>query len=186
MRQLWDDTTRPVGPPAPTDHAYTDEGRAVGQHLKAVHDHLRAELQQVRDLIDQVRTQVVTPDAARNAINQMTMRQTDWTVGAYCASYCRVLTQHHGLEDTAVFPHLRAADSALAPVIDRLEEEHNVIHGVLENVDHALVTFIRQSDCDELQQAVDLLSDALLSHLAYEEEQITDPLARYGFYAGQL
>jgi hypothetical protein len=33
---------------------------------------------------------------------------------------------------------------------------------------------------------MDLLTDALLSHLAYEEQQIVEPLARFGFYPGQV
>ena len=43
----------------------------------------------------------------------MTMRQNDWTLGAYCASYCRVVTGHHSLEDAEVFPHLGARTPAL-------------------------------------------------------------------------
>jgi hypothetical protein len=34
----------------------------------------------------------------------------------------------------------------------------------------------------ELQEAADVLTDTLLSHLAYEERELIDPLARYGFY----
>jgi len=117
----------------------------------------------------------------------MTMRQNDWTLGAYCASYCRVVTGHHSLEDAEVFPHLKRADPGLAPVIDRLHEEHLVIHDVLEEVDAALVAFVSDSsDFTALEDALNLLSDTLLSHLAYEEQQIVEPLARLGFYAGQL
>jgi hypothetical protein len=32
----------------------------------------------------------------------------------------------------------------------------------------------------EVQAAVDLLTDALLSHLSYEERQLVEPLARLG------
>ena len=34
----------------------------------------------------------------------------------------------------------------------------------------------------DLQDAVDLLTDTLLSHLAYEERELLHPLARHGFY----
>lgn len=47
--------------------------------------------------------------------------------------------------------------------------------------------FIRQpDDFTELQEAVDVLTDTLLSHLSYEEREIVEPLARYGFYANQV
>ena len=32
-----------------------------------------------------------------------------------------------------------------------------------------------------MQQAVDLLTDTLLSHLSYEERELIGPLARHGF-----
>jgi hemerythrin-like domain-containing protein len=125
--------------------------------------------------------------AARSAINAITMRQNDWTLGAYCATYCRTVTQHHSLEDAQIFPHLRRADAGLVPVIDRLEQEHVVIHDVLEGVDRALVDFVRTpEDFTGLQEALDLLTDTLPSHLAYEEQQIVEPLARLGFYPGQV
>jgi len=44
------------------------------------------------------------------------------------------------------------------PVIDRLAAEHVVTHEVLEDV-------------DELLEAVDVLTDTLLSHLSYEERE---------------
>ncbi|MEU2616204.1 LLM class flavin-dependent oxidoreductase [Micromonospora sp. NPDC007271] len=185
--QLWDESTRPAAPPAPAGHVYTPHAQAVGAHLVDVHDHLRRELTQVRDLLEQVKRGVVSAGAARAVLNQMTMRQNNWTLGAYCAAYCTVVTQHHGLEDNSIFPHLRRSDPGLGPVLDRLEAEHVVIHDVVESVDRALVDLIRNpGDFTELQRAVDLLTDTLLSHLSYEERAIVEPLARYGFYAGQV
>src|SRR4029078_3073005 len=123
------------------------------------------------------------PGAARDHISQMTIRQNNWTVGAYCESYCRIVTTHHTIEDRSVFPHLRGADPRLAPVIDRLEQEPGAIHGLLEQVDRALVAFVSGPDGDkQLREAADLLTDALLSHLAYEERELVEPLARLGVY----
>lgn len=185
--ELWDESTRPAAPAPPAGQVYTETGRAVGRHLVDVHDHLRAELTQVRDLVDQVRAGAVQVAAARTAINEMTMRQNDWTLGAYCASYCRLVAQHHGLEDSSIFPHLRRSDPALGAVLDRLEAEHLVIHDVLEGVDRALVAFVDEpEDFTGLQEAVDVLTDTLLSHLSYEEREIVEPLARLGFYPGQV
>ena len=78
-----------------------------------------------------------------------------------------------------MFPSLRAADPGLGPVVDRLEEEHHAIAAVLERVDAALVGLVgRPEALDEVQAAVDLLSDTLLSHLSYEERELVEPLAR--------
>ncbi|MGY0004465.1 LLM class flavin-dependent oxidoreductase [Micromonospora sp. I033] len=185
--RLWDESTRPAAPPAPAGHVYTPHAQAVGAHLVDVHDHLRQELAQVRDLLEQVRRGVVSAGAARAVLNQLTMRQNNWTLGAYCAAYCTAVTQHHGLEDNSIFPHLRRADPGLAPVLDRLEAEHVVIHDVVEGVDRALVDLIRNpGDFTDIQKAVDVLTDTLLSHLSWEEQVIVEPLARHGFYSGQV
>ena len=186
--RLWDEADRPAGPEPPPDARYTAHGRAIAGHLIEIHDHLRTELAQIRDLIGQVRDGAGAA-RVRSAINQMTLRQNSWTLGAYCASYCRIVTGHHTLEDQAVFPHLRAREPGLAPVLDRLADEHKTIHKVLEDVDAALVEHLRDSGTsgfDGLQEAADILTDVLLSHLAYEEAQLVEPLARNGFYGGQL
>ncbi|GAA0274159.1 LLM class flavin-dependent oxidoreductase [Cryptosporangium japonicum] len=176
---LWDETDRPTGPAPEPGRTYTAAQRASGQHLIDVHDHLRSELATVRDLIEQVAAGLTDPGAARSAINAMTMRQNNWTLGTYCESYCRVVTTHHTLEDTALFPRLRRADAGLAPVVDRLAAEHGVIHEVLERVDRALVGLVTdEKDIDQVRAEVDLLSDTLLSHLAYEERELVEPLAR--------
>ncbi|GAB3268058.1 LLM class flavin-dependent oxidoreductase [Kineosporia babensis] len=186
-RTMWDETTRPQAPSAPAGHDYSEMAQSAGQHLIDVHDHLRSELDELRGLIEQVKEGRISAGQARSEINQMTMRQNDWTLGAYCARYCRTLTTHHTLEDAQIFPHLRAADTGLAPVIDRLESEHRAIHDILTEVDSALVGYVRNpDDFTGLDGAVDLLTDMLRSHLAYEEQQIVEPLARFGFFPGQL
>jgi hypothetical protein len=182
-RRVWDESTRPTAPPAPAGSTYSPGQRANGQHLVDVHDHLRGELAQVRDLVRQVSAGVLDVGEARSVISTMTMRQNSWTLGAYCASYCRVVTMHHTLEDRSMLPHLRSAEPGLAPVVDRLEQEHRVIHDVLEQVDAALVELVRSPGAvAALQEAVDLLTDTLLSHLSYEERELVEPLARLGMW----
>jgi hypothetical protein len=80
-----DEATRPLAPPAPSGHAYAPHAHAVGQHLVDVHDHLRAELNRLHDLLDQVKDGAVSAADARGALNEMTMRQNNWELGAYCA-----------------------------------------------------------------------------------------------------
>lgn len=186
-RRVWDESTRPQRPPSGPDVEYSQRGKAIGKHLIDVHDHLRSELETVRNVVDQVRSGAMEVGSARSVINDLTMRQNDWTLGAYCAAYCRTVAEHHTLEDRAVFPHLRKADHDLAAILDRLTEEHHAIHEVLEEVDRRLVGMITHpGDHRELSEAVDLLTDTLLSHLSYEEQQLVEPLARHGFYANQL
>ena len=184
----WREDDRPVSA-KPGDAAYSPAEQAVPQHLVDVHDHLRGELAQLRDIVGQVRRGAMSTGAARSVINTMAMRQNNWTLGAYCETYCRLVTGHHTLEDRSIFVHLRGAQPDLGPVIDRLEEEHHVIADVLEQVDDALVGLVGEDGygragegaLDEIQRALDLLTDTLLSHLAYEERELLHPLARHGF-----
>jgi alkanesulfonate monooxygenase SsuD/methylene tetrahydromethanopterin reductase-like flavin-dependent oxidoreductase (luciferase family) len=174
-RADWDETTRPHLP-AEEHPSYGD-----GTRLVEIHDHLRSELAQARDLIRQVAEGALDVGAARSAINRMTMRQHAWSVGAYCESYCRLVTIHHSLEDRRVFPELRAADGRLGPVLDRLSSEHEVIHHLLEAVDRALVALVTDPTAlTELALAVERLSDRLSSHLSYEEQEVVGPLNRHG------
>jgi hypothetical protein len=177
---VWDETTRPTRPESAGDAGYTDRGRAQAQQLVAVHDHLRIELSQVRDLVEQVRAGAIDAGQARSVINDMTLRQNNWTLGAYCASYCRLVTQHHTIEDRALFPYLRSRDASLGPVLDRLADEHKGIHQLLEGLDRGLVANLTEPDnLAALSESVDQLSDALLSHLAYEERELLEPIATH-------
>ena len=179
---LWDEAARPVGPAPDPDRGYSEAERSNARELVAVHDHLRAELSQLRDMIAQVAAGNLDPGAARTEISKLTMRQNQWTVGAYCESYCRVVGLHHTIEDTSLFTGLRRLDGRLAPVTERLTEEHHVIAGLLSRVDAALVALVTDPvrGMPAVQAAVDVLTDALLSHLSYEEQQILEPLARLG------
>lgn len=179
--QVWDESSRPTGPAADPERTYLPQEQARGQHLIDVHDALRGELAQILQLVDEVAAGMTGVGAARSLINAMTIRQNKWTLGTYCESYCRVVSTHHLIEDRSMFPHLRRSVPGLAPVIERLEQEHHVIAGVLEGLDQALVAFVAAPDgMVDLRAAVDLLSDTLLSHLSYEERELVEPIARAG------
>jgi hypothetical protein len=180
----WDPTTRPTLA-EPGDTAYPPEQETYHRHLVEIHDHLRTELTRLHGLVDDVRRGVLTAGAARSEVHAMSLRQNNWTLGAYCQSYCGFVNGHHSLEDASVFPHLRRAEPEAAPVLDRLSEEHIVIHGLLDHVDTVLVRLVNDADeaaLDAVEECLQTLGDRLLSHLAYEERELRGPLARHGFY----
>jgi alkanesulfonate monooxygenase SsuD/methylene tetrahydromethanopterin reductase-like flavin-dependent oxidoreductase (luciferase family) len=186
-RAPWDETTRPRRDRTGPEVTYTDRGRRVSKQLIAVHDLLRSELSDLRHILRQVRGEAIQAEDARAALNEMALRQNDWTLGTVCARYCSVVAQHHGAEDAAMFPHLARREPRLTPVIDRLTQEHLVIHDAIQEVDRALVRHMtRPENHDAIQAAIDYLTDALLSHLAYEEQELVEPLARLGFYPDQV
>ena len=186
-RSPWDESTRPHAPGPGEDFTYDPRGREVGKHLIDVHDMLRSELTELRKILGQVRDGALEAGEARSALNDMAMRQNDWTLGAFCSRYCNGVARHHSLEDGSIFPHLATSEPELGAVIDRLRDEHLVIHDAIEGVDAALVHHINNpGEYGPLQDAIDFLTDALLSHLSYEEDELVEPLARHGFFPGQV
>jgi Hemerythrin HHE cation binding domain len=182
-----DEATRPSAPEPDPAVDFDRRGVSAGKHLLQVHDHYRQEMEQVRDVLRQVEEGTAAIGDARGALNAMTIRANDWTLGGYCQAQCVSLTQHHGMETEGVFPWLRRSQPDLAPVIDRLNQEHLAIHDVLEGVDRALVHLAgHPTDYGPITAAIDLLTDTLGSHFAYEERELIGPLSRYGFFAGQL
>jgi len=182
-----DEQTRPSAPEPDKDVTFSRRGLAAGQHLIDVHDHYRAELEQVRDLLARVAKGITGAGQARGELNRLTIRANDWTLGGACQMQCVSLTEHHGTEDAAIFPHLRQSQPTLRDVLDRLDTEHHAIHDVLEEIDTALIHLVQHpTDLGPVTQAIDLLTDTLLSHFAYEERELTGPLARHGFFPGQV
>lgn len=181
--QPWDESDRPTVPPPETVRRYSPAEQASGQFLVDVHDQLRAELTRLRDLMADVGRGATNPAAVRSFFNRMAIRQNDWTLGAFCESYCRAVTVHHTVEDRSVFPHLQRADESLAAVLGRLAEEHEVIAEILDRIDASLVALVaaEPDGMARVRQTVDLLTDALLSHLSYEERELVEPLARLGY-----
>jgi len=174
-----DESTRPRL--APQGERPEGPGSPSAQVLVDVHNHLRSELEQLRGVVAEVASGHTSPAVARSLINRMSMRQNYWSLGAFCATYCRVLTIHHAIEDSRMFVDLRSRDGSLAPVIERLSEEHEVIAGILTRLDEALVAMV--ADTDQLpvvQSEVERLADVLLSHLDYEEEELLGPIAALG------
>lgn len=154
-------------------------GRAGQQALLAIHQHLRQELVRLREVIEEVREGRSTAADAHSYLNAMTMRQNYWTLGAFCAAYCRVVSVHHAIEDQHLFADLKAADQSLGPILERLRHEHEGIAKVLGEVDAALVAMVEdEKGLDDTQAAVDHLSDSLLGHLRYEEDQLLEPIGR--------
>ena len=186
MTTPWDESTRPTAV-QPDNAPPNPRGASAGQHLLDVHDHYRRELSQLRDVLDQVREGSLGAGAARSELNDMAVRANSWVLGSVCQSYCLALTQHHSMEDAAVFPHLGSQDHGLRAVVERLGQEHRAIHDLLESVDAALVDLVSSpDDLSAVQSAVDALTEALLSHFTSEERELVGPLSRHGFYAGQL
>ena len=169
----WDESTRPrVTPPSDAP------AQGMGQHLVLIHDMFRRELEAICDVRDQVRAGTLDISSLRQQIHELSLREAFEQLGTYCAQYCFHVNAHHSIEDAHLFPALRRATDELAPVLDRLSEEHMTIHQVLIELDRAAVVLAGTGEgFDEVDRLVDVLASGLRSHLSYEESQLVAPLS---------
>ncbi len=144
------------------------------RELLAIHAHLRRDLATVRRLADDVRTGLTPPDIVAT-IRHLETNSPLWRLQYGCLHYCRFVHLHHTIEDAAVFPMVRKRDPSLNRVVDRLEEDHLVVHHITERIaaESALLEGAESWEARErLVQALLELEEHLLAHLAFEEESL--------------
>jgi alkanesulfonate monooxygenase SsuD/methylene tetrahydromethanopterin reductase-like flavin-dependent oxidoreductase (luciferase family)/hemerythrin-like domain-containing protein len=177
VREL-DEATRPHAPKQP-DAEITPAGRRGQEALKGIHDHLRHEMAQVVEVVDAVAAGDIPAEDARALIDKTAMMQNFRWVASFCARYCQVVEIHHTIEDRFMFVNIGDADPTLQPVLDRLGEEHQVIHDILTRLDVLLLGLADAGTrASELAGEVRVLQAALISHLDYEEDELLEPIGR--------
>ena len=96
-----------------------------------------------------------------------------------CLSYCRFVHGHHGLEDAAMLPRVRAANPAIGPVVDRLEADHRRVSVLLDDVERAAARLGGSDDArTDVITALGALRGHLLEHLDYEEVALASTFSR--------
>jgi hypothetical protein len=82
----------------------------------------------------------------------------------------QALHGHHTVEDTAIFPDLRAQGGRIAEVVDRLAVDHRGIEPLLADGDRAFAELLRTASA--ASAVVGALRALLDEHLALEEAEI--------------
>lgn len=102
--------------------------KGMGDFLVDSHNWLRTELAGIQDQVDRIA-----------AGKDQTMRTSERPLGAqlqqHCLQFCSALKEHHDGEDDGAFPVLAQRFPGLAPVIDRLVVEHEVVHELQDSCD---------------------------------------------------
>jgi hemerythrin-like domain-containing protein len=175
-----DDANRPT---VPRLEGLSPAQRSAGGHLKEVHDHLRQNMQAIRTLIDRAHAGLVDRDEVARETGDLTMVSNFRRFGNLCGQHCQVVNTHHSLEDAYVFPSIAAISDGYRAVAERLQAEHVVVHELLERQIETLNAMVDEPSPDHFAEAVEIfeaLERVLLSHLGYEEDQISDALGYYG------
>jgi hypothetical protein len=175
---MLDEATRPRAPRR-SEQPVSPAGAHGQRTLLAIHGHLRDELDRVVTAVEAVAAGELPASDARAVVHGSMMARNYRLTGSFCAQYCRFVEAHHSIEDAYLFPSLEVGDPSLAPVLQRLSEEHEVIHAVLVRIDELLVAMVAEgAGAAAVGEQVRALRTALSSHLAYEEEELLGPIGR--------
>jgi hemerythrin-like domain-containing protein len=166
-----DDATAPG---VPVDRvAATDRIVAFGDELIRIHQHLR-------DTLNRLRADLGT--AAVAAATRLSFQE-------HCIGFCAAVTSHHTSEDRVAFPMLAAQHPELAPVLAELEQDHQLVAGVLRGVDELAARVVEGDEPQLIRSGLDGLSAILESHFRWEERRIAaalNSLATTGHTAQEL
>ncbi len=156
-----------------------------GEHLVSelawVHGLLRNDLARLRRLADRVAANA-TPESIRAEIAELQTTSPLWKLRVNCLAYCRFTHSHHTHEDVSLFPALRAFDPALESVVDRLEADHRLVSGILDQIEAGATMLVADDTAATRRQIVDslgALAQHLLAHLDYEEAAISPTLRQW-------
>ncbi len=134
--------------------------RGLGDFLVESHDWLRTELARLRR-------------QAGDARPVLEMRR-------HCLDFCSALEQHHTGEDRGAFPMLAQRFPGLAPLLNRLGEEHRVVAGLQAELRALLDPETGRDDPEQLRQELDGLAARLEEHFRYEERAVVRALNAVG------
>lgn len=145
-----------------------------------VHGMVRRDLDTVRQLAAGV-VDDLAPDELRAQLAALKTNGPLWRLKVDCLRYCSFVHMHHGAEDVMLFPSLRRADPTIAPVVDRLEEEHRRVSDLLDEVESSareLTDVESERARRRVADGLNELAGHLLAHLDYEELSVGPTLRR--------
>lgn len=176
-----DEATRPTAPKIP---AATDAHRRRGRHLADVHRMYLAEIDEVGRILGEVEKGEGEASRLAAAVQGLDMARNYRVFGTLCGRECHVLTIHHTIEDQQVFPALAArGEGGLRAVVERLQQEHLVVHELIERLEWAAMALMTAPGPDTFAEARDTfraLERVVRSHFGYEETELEEALGYHG------
>ena len=178
-----DEATRPK---APKIEDVTEAQRRRGRHLADVHRMYLAEIDEVGRILAEVEAGESRASALAKAVQGLEMARNYRVFGTLCGRECHVLTIHHTIEDQQIFPVLAArGDSGLRAVVQRLREEHLVVHELIERLEEAAMALMTSPGPDTFADARETfraLERVVRSHFGYEETELEEALGVHAIF----
>jgi len=133
-------------------------------------------------VMEQVEAGEQSAAALADAISAMRMTGNYRLFGNLCGRECQMLALHHAIEDQSMFPALRHGSDGLRKVVDRLSEEHSIIHRLLQALEAAAVNAVTEPGREtfaEVKAAFLALERVVHSHFGYEQTELEEALGYY-------
>ena len=170
-------------PKAPPLAEATDRDRAAGRQLTAIHRHYLMELAKITRLMERIEAGDAPPEALADIVLHSDMARNLSAFGTICGQACHVLMMHHNIEEGHMFPGLEgSAPDGIRAVVDRLKEEHKVIHELLNRLAaaaKALAADGSEARFADVKAVYRALFEAVRSHFRYEETELEEAIGVY-------
>ncbi|MCK0172473.1 hemerythrin domain-containing protein [Aliiroseovarius sp. S1123] len=169
--------TRPTMPALPDA---TDVDRRMGRRLAAIHRMHLNDVGRIGIVLDRIEAGEASGKDLSEAVTSAEFAQNVRQFGSLCGRECKVLTFHHDAEEYSLFPQLTGkGNDALRAVIDRLMEEHKVVHELLVRLERAAMALmfeVDQTNFDDARAVFRQLETVVQSHFGYEETQLEEAI----------
>ncbi|MER7011306.1 nitroreductase/quinone reductase family protein [Saccharopolyspora sp. NPDC000359] len=181
MRDYQEKTTRVI--PVVTLHRITEEStqdedrvRGLGDFLVEAHNWLREELADLHRQLDEI-----IADTGSSAELQRAKPNLAQQLREHCAEFCAAIKQHHTGEDRGAFPMLAQQHPELAPTLEELGREHEVVAHLQEEIRRLVDAYEPgATDPELLKNRLETLTRELEVHFTHEEETIVEALNALG------
>ncbi|MCZ4271476.1 hemerythrin domain-containing protein [Maritalea porphyrae] len=173
-----DDSTRPEIPQT----ELTEQQRQPMRHLRAIHEHHRRNMRMMAGMLEGVRKGDTSASELHAHIKDNPIVENYRVFGNLCGQHCQLVNGHHSIEDAHMFPALEGKNAALDKIVQRLREEHEVVHALLIKLAGEAEKLIKdpsESQFDATVLAHERLATLLLSHFGYEEDSVGPALGLY-------
>ena len=161
----------------------TEAEHRAGLHLAAIHRmHLR-DMQRLAHILEQVEQGGVLPEVFASEVSNVELTRNMRIFGTMCGRECQVLTFHHDAEEHMMFPQLEQQNiQALTRVVDRLKQEHLIVHELITRLETAAQALVQNPDEHNFARTKATfaqLHTVVISHFGYEETELREALGRF-------
>ena len=170
-------------PSMPALENVTVAEQRAGLHLAAIHRMHVRDMQRLAHVLEQVEQGAVLPEVFAQEVSNVELSHNMRMFGTMCGRECQVLTFHHDAEEHMIFPQLEQQNiQALSRVVDRLKQEHLIVHELITRLETAAQALVQNPDEHNLAKTKATfaqLHTVVISHFGYEETELREALGRF-------